>query len=299
MPVSVQTLLQPADEPLTLAEAKLACRIDSDQTFDEGEVADAISDARTYIESWLPAALISRTVLITWDRFPRYSQWGGSGTGSGLMYQSEGLYDQRIPVTENAQKAWPDKAAFRGPIGPLQSVVALQYTDLTNTLQTLDATSYRIDYLSDPWRITPTFGNIWPYIIQQTQSVKAKVIVGYGPVTSIASAITVTGSQIVTPGSMYGIYAQDTTTDPAYAGTTLAIGTGTNREMVTVTAVTATTHLAGVTVRGGYPPAVMRAMKMLVAHWYRNREAVTPGNYGEVPMAVESLLWSVRNGEYT
>ena len=38
------------------------------------------------------------------------------------------------------------------------------------------------------------------------------------------------------------------------------------------------------------PDAIRTAIKMLAAHWYENREAVSVGNLKEVPMAVESLL---------
>lgn len=38
------------------------------------------------------------------------------------------------------------------------------------------------------------------------------------------------------------------------------------------------------------PDELIAAMKLLVGHWYENREAVSEGNKGEVPMAVEMIL---------
>lgn len=299
--VSVNVLLQPADEPLTIAEAKAACRVDADFTQDDDYIFGLISTARTFVEKSFSRAMVSRTLLFSWDRFPRYSQQ------AGLQYSSEGLIDARIPVTESTAKYWPDRATFRIPVNPLQAVTSFKYTDSSNTLQTLDTSLYRVDYTSDPARIAPAYAQIWPLIIQQTEAVTCQAVVGYGPVTSIAAAITVTGSQAVTPGSMYGIYAQNTSTDPLYPGTQLAIGTGTNREIVTVTAATASTftatfqktHSAGVTVGPGIPAFMRTHLHLLIAHWYRNREAVTPGQYQSLPMAAESLGYMAWNGEYT
>lgn len=299
MGISVKVLVQPTGEPLTLAEAKLAAQVSADLTSEDDYLANLVTTARQYCEDTLGQALISQTVLVTWDRFPRYSQQGG------LQYQSEGLWDQRIPVTEMAARYWPDRATFRFPRSPLQNVLSIQYTDITNTLQTLATNLYRVDYTSEPGRIAPSYGNIWPLIVQQTQAVSCQAVVGYGPSTTIAASISA-GQQTVTPASMYGIYAQQLTTDPIYPGTVLAIDSGQNRELVTVTAATASTftatfakaHGTNTIVLGGIPETIRSRMKMLIAHWFRNREAVAPGQYGSLPLAAEAFHWAAWNGEY-
>ena len=43
---------------------------------------------------------------------------------------------------------------------------------------------------------------------------------------------------------------------------------------------------------------VITAINMLVAHWYRNREAVMTGSATEVPLGVKSLLGPSRSGWY-
>lgn len=297
---SVNTILQPTDEPLTLAEAKAACRIDTDFTLDDDYISGSlIPTARTFVEAELGKALVSRTVLVAWDRFPRYSQQ------AGLQYQADGLWDQRIPITEFAAKTWPERAAYRWPINPLQSLTSVKYTDVANTLQTLAATVYRVDYTTDPARIAPAYAQIWPIIVQQTEAVIMQAVVGYGPMTSIATAISSTGSQAVTPASMYGIYAQNLSTDPLYPGTQLAIDVGQKREIVTVTAVTATTftatftktHSAACSVGPGLPEFIRARLRMLIAHWYQNREAVTPGQYATLPLAAEAFYYAAWNGE--
>lgn len=304
MAVATKVLLQPAGEPLTLAEAKLACRIDADITAEDDTLANLITTARSYIEDTQGKCLISQTILVSMDRFPRAGQIGY--LENGFIGSDRGGIGNRIGITELSAN-WIDRATIRLPRNPVQAVLAVQYTDQDNTLQTLDASLYRVDYMSDPARLMPTFGNYWPLIIQQTQALKVRMVAGYGPSTSIAAAITTTGSQAVTPGSMVGIYAQDLTTDPVNPGTVLAIDTGKNRELVNVTAVTGATftatfnktHAAGCIVQGGIPETIRGRMKMLVAHWFRNREAVTPGNYGTMPLGADALGAAAWNGELT
>ncbi|MCG7626049.1 head-tail connector protein [Epibacterium sp. Ofav1-8] len=40
----------------------------------------------------------------------------------------------------------------------------------------------------------------------------------------------------------------------------------------------------------GWPPSVLQAIRLLVAHWYSNREAVAPGVMAEVPYGVKAML---------
>lgn len=55
------------------------------------------------------------------------------------------------------------------------------------------------------------------------------------------------------------------------------------------------TYQAGYGEASAVPESIKVAIKMLAAHWYEHREAVTDGRPPvEVPMAVESLLWSHR-----
>lgn len=47
------------------------------------------------------------------------------------------------------------------------------------------------------------------------------------------------------------------------------------------------------------PEGLKAAMKLLIGSWYENREAVNVGNIvTQIPMAVESLLWSYRVPEF-
>jgi hypothetical protein len=291
VPIGLTLVQAPAGEPVTLAEAKAWLRVDFAD--DDGLVADTVRAARMYVEQRCDRQFVSATLKLTADRFPRYSSLGG------LQYQSDALWDQRVPVTELASRYWPDRSAMRLPRPPLQAVTGIVYVAQDGTTPTLDPAIYTVDPTTEPGRVVPAFGQIWPITRQQPQAVAVTYVAGYGPVTTIAGAVAA-GVQTVTPAAMYGIYP----------GTTLAIDTGTARELVVVSAVTATTftapfaqtHAAGVAVGPGVPEQARQAMKLLVNHWYEHREAVgmaLGGPVGEpVALAVESLLGQVWDGEY-
>lgn len=42
------------------------------------------------------------------------------------------------------------------------------------------------------------------------------------------------------------------------------------------------------------PQRVKQAMLLLIAHWYKNREAIDAGNMSEIPLGVQELLWQDR-----
>lgn len=152
-----------------------------------------------------------------------------------------------------------------------------------------------VDLTTEPGRIAPAYGQIWPIVRQQLAAVQVAFVAGYGPVTSSAAAIAA-GTQTVTPGSMFGIYP----------GTNLVVDTGPTQETIAVASVTPTTftatfgqaHAAAVTILPAIPEPLRLAIKMLAGHWYENREAVQPGQLGPIPLGVDALLASCWHGEY-
>jgi uncharacterized phiE125 gp8 family phage protein len=58
------------------------------------------------------------------------------------------------------------------------------------------------------------------------------------------------------------------------------------------------TYVAG-TAAASVPDAAKAAIRLLVGHFFENREAVVTGTIAvEVPMTVKNLLWSVRSGRF-
>jgi uncharacterized phiE125 gp8 family phage protein len=52
---------------------------------------------------------------------------------------------------------------------------------------------------------------------------------------------------------------------------------------------------AGYGAASAVPAGIKAAMKLLIGHWWSNREAVSAGSMAEVPLAVESLLWPFKS----
>ncbi|HET6912064.1 MAG TPA: phage head-tail connector protein, partial [Rhodanobacteraceae bacterium] len=128
----------PTAEPMDLAEAKLHLReVTSDQ---DAFVSVALSAAREFAENFTRKQLVNARWKQVMDAFPSSL---GSGTPYGRPYTLplDAIYLQRGPVTQ---------------------VVSIQYLDMRGAEQTVDPATYTVDYSSDPVRITPVFGQIWP-----------------------------------------------------------------------------------------------------------------------------------------
>lgn len=112
------------------------------------------------------------------------------------------------------------------------------------------------------------------------------------PLVSITSIVyTDTGGTTATVSS--SIYTTDTTVEPGelildYGQSWPADSRG-DQNGITVT------YVGGYGAASAVPEAIKTAIKMLVAHWYEHRTAVTDlSRVQEVPMAVKALLWAYR-----
>jgi hypothetical protein len=276
----------PIGEPLTLAEAKLSCRVDV--TDDDSLITGLIVAAREMVQARLGAQLVAATWQLSLDSFPTpgaLSFWrGGAGLPSAVSGPGRGPW-------------WPGWAVIRLPRSPLQRVLSVQYLDPNGVVQVLDASTYVVS-TRDPGQLAPAYGKYWPITRQQPDAVTIQFQAGYGPVTSIPTGVPVNGTRTVTPASMAGIYVGSVLTVDTDAAT---------REQVTVTAVTSTTftatfaqsHASGCLINC-VPETIRTAMRLLVGHWYENREATVVGTTAaELPLAVESLLAMNWNGDYS
>ncbi len=70
-----------------------------------------------------------------------------------------------------------------------QSITSITYDDTDGNTQTLDPARYHVDLASEPARITPVFGNIWPITRWQTDAVKVRFVAGYGAAADVPPGI--------------------------------------------------------------------------------------------------------------
>lgn len=73
--------------------------------------------------------------------------------------------------------------------GLLQSVTSITYVDSDGATQTLAAAAYQVDRYSDPPRIKPAFGSVWPSTRDQLNAVTVTYVCGYGAAAAVPQDI--------------------------------------------------------------------------------------------------------------
>lgn len=147
LPYGIVLVTGSVEEPITLEEAKVHCRVDPDITEDDEYLRALIAAARDKIERDMDLSLVKQTWRLSFDRFP----------------------------------AWE----IRIPRSPLIAVTTLKYYDTSGTLTTLSSSTYEVDTDSRPSRIQPAWGYSWPATRNRTSAVQVTFTAGFG--TSAAS----------------------------------------------------------------------------------------------------------------
>jgi uncharacterized phiE125 gp8 family phage protein len=165
----LQLITPPTVEPLSLPEAKLHLRVDIDD--DDLLIGALASAARDYAEGETRKQMVSARWKQILDSFPGPSMIG-IPYGRPYTLPGHAIYLQRAPVIR---------------------VVSIQYLDMAGVVQTMPETDYTVDYSSEPVRITPVFGQIWPIPLPQIGAVWVNFDAGYAaPVAFDATASTIT-----------------------------------------------------------------------------------------------------------
>jgi len=106
--------------------------------------------ARENAEKYLRRALITQTIQARYDSFS---------------------YDMYIPRPR------------------LVSVSYVKYLDADGVEQTLDPSKYKVDSYSEPARILPAYGLVWPVTRHEMNAVTVEFIAGYGAAADVPQAI--------------------------------------------------------------------------------------------------------------
>ena len=152
----------PAETPVTVDEAKLHLRVDSDVTEDDGLILAKIQAATAAAERETGQAFITRTLRASYDAFP---------------YTSRSYLTHR----EAFIAAGGRQGIITLPSPPLQSVTSITYTDTAGASQTLSASGYQVDTESRPGRIFPAYASFWPTTRLETpNAVQITYLAGWG-----------------------------------------------------------------------------------------------------------------------
>lgn len=133
----------PVVEPVSLAEAKSHCRVDTNA--DDAYISSLIAAAREYVEERLDATLITTTWEARYDAFPMWE----------LVLPRPPMQAANVTVT------------YRDQGGANQSI-------------TSSSSAFQIDAFATPGRVYPNFQGVWPPVRGDENSVIVRWTGGYG-----------------------------------------------------------------------------------------------------------------------
>lgn len=137
----LKLITAPTEEPVTLAEAKLQCRVDG--TDEDALLTALIKAARELAENQTGRALCTQTWELALDAFPA--------------------------------------AEIELPLPPVQSITSIKYLDASAVEQTLSADVYALDsYGSLRHWVLPAYGAAWPAALAAANAVKIRFVAGHG-----------------------------------------------------------------------------------------------------------------------
>ena len=143
---TLTVITEPADEPITLDEAKEALRIDIDD--EDTRIWNIIRAARMFAEDYLSLKIMSQTVELSFD------QW---------------------PATEFSLDVWP-----------IIAVDTVKYEDTASPIATqtlVENTDYYADITKIEGRLRTITG--WPSVAVKPNAVKIRMTVGYADQDSV------------------------------------------------------------------------------------------------------------------
>jgi len=277
------TLVEPAQEPVLVADMKNYLRLDAGFSDDDALIGSLIVAARRWAEEYTQRRFIYQTVRLYLDFFPGYvdMKLAGEKVSSPFVSGSNAVL---VGI----------RYAIALPLPTVRAVTAFQYQDQNGGSQTMVAgTNYFEDVQSQPARLTPPFGQMWPVARVIANAINVDYIVGFGgPVTvaTTASSAVLGGSAIFYPEDVgRGISIPGAGVSGAALVTTVSSVTN---GVATLAAPAQATIGSASAWLGQQPPDLVKiALMLLVSRWYENR---IPDDTN-IPMAVKSLLGPYRD----
>ncbi|MBD3675598.1 MAG: phage head-tail connector protein [Planctomycetaceae bacterium] len=267
----------PTKQPISLTEVKEHLRV---ETTDEDDLLTAYIEAATrMVEQNLNRSLVLTEYQKVFDYWPHD---GG---------------DHYSPHLSNLER---NAMFLEHP--PVKQVDSITYVDGDGATQTLAAADYQVDLFREPARIMPAWGKHWPtgvryqansitatykagYLIPFTVNTGTDVITtpGYSPSNGTRVRFSTSGGLLPSPLSALTDYYV-----VSASGTSWSVSLTEGGASVDITDAG-----GGLLFVGELPAVVSQALKLLIGHWFWNREAV--GSAGtEIELAYGSLLNAAR-----
>lgn len=146
-------LTPPTCEPIHVNDVRQ--HIKQDITDDDNLIVAYLGSARAYAEDLCRKQFVAARLLYKLDAFPT-------------------IYG---PLVSGGDSVPGNAIAL--PRAPLIEVESIQYIDTGGVTRTVPASDYVVDATSEPPRITPVFGKIWPINLPQIGSVWVNYKAGY------------------------------------------------------------------------------------------------------------------------
>lgn len=151
----------PSEVGLDLEEIKSQLAITG--TIDDARLMRLASAAVAFTERYINRAFLKRTYLY------KLSMFGSSMRGEldDFWFEPIGGLERKTPIIVL-------------PYPPLVQVNSVKYYDEAGVLQTISPSNYQVDTASEPGRIAPVYGYMWPTTGVRLNPIEIEYVAGYG-----------------------------------------------------------------------------------------------------------------------
>jgi hypothetical protein len=166
VPFAVVEVVAPAEQPVSLARAKDHLRVSG--TDEDAIIVDMIAGAARSAQRECGLQLVTATLKLVLDDFPRF--WLNGLSAFPGCWTDDGYWAIR------------ERGIIRLPVGPVQSVTSIQYTDTAGVVQTMSAADYSVGAATG--RVMPKTG--WPVTSANTlENVSVTYLAGFGAASAV------------------------------------------------------------------------------------------------------------------
>jgi hypothetical protein len=146
---------------------------------DDALISGLIVAAREWCEAFCQRRFITQQVQLSIDYFPGYIDYRLTGSRISTPFVS-GSNAVLVGI----------RYAIVLPYSPVQSIDTFTYlANNQDTVTMQEGTDYRADLLSNPARLTPVWGAVWPVALVETNAVQITYTVGYGDATAVPESV--------------------------------------------------------------------------------------------------------------